>query len=45
MSICSTEQGTEWSVNYMLIDSVTLEIQSFRGWPDFCITENTVGVG
>ena len=45
MSITSTEQGTEWSVNYMLMDSSTSEIQAFRGWPDFCITENTVGAG
>ena len=45
MSISSTEQGTEWSVNYMLMDSSTSEIQAFKGWPDFCITENTVGAG
>ena len=42
INICCTEQGTEWSVNCMLIDPVTSETQAFRGWPDFCLSESTV---
>ena len=45
MSTSSTEQGTEWSMNYTLMDTSTSEIKSFQGWPDFCITKNTVGAG
>ena len=43
--ICCTEQCMEWSINYLLMDTTTSETQAFRGWPDFCLTEKTVGVG
>ena len=44
-SIFATEQGTQYSVNFVLSDTITSETQSFRGWPDFCITEKTMGAG
>ena len=44
-SISATEKGTEYSVNFVLCDTITSEKQSFRGWPDFCITEETFGAG
>ena len=40
-----TEQGTEYSVSYILIDTATSEKQSFRGWPDFCLTDKDMGPG
>ena len=44
-SIFATEQGTQYTVNFILIDTVTSEKQSFHGWPDFCITEKSMGAG
>ena len=38
-------KGTRYTVNFILIDTVTSEKQSFRGWPDFCITEKSMGGG
>ena len=43
--VSATEQGTDYTVNFVLCDTVTSEKQSFRGWPDFCITEQTLGAG
>ena len=43
--ISATEKGTDYSVNFVLCDITTSEKQSFQGWPDFCITEKTLGAG
>ena len=43
--VSATEQGTDYTVNFVLCDTVTSEKQSFRDWPDFCITEQTLGAG
>ena len=40
-----TEQGTEYSVSYILIDTATAEKQSFQGWPGFCLTDKFMGAG
>ena len=43
LMVSSTEHGTEWTVNFMLMDIGTSEFFSFR--PDFCLTDKTVGAG
>ena len=35
----------ECSVNYILIDTATMERQSFQGWPDFYLTDKCMGAG
>ena len=45
MAQMAITQGTRYTVNFILIDTVTSEKQSFRGWPDFCITEKSLGGG
>ena len=45
ISISWTAQGTEWAVSYVLMDIHTSEKQAFKGWPDFCLTKDTVGAG
>ena len=44
-SIKPTEQGTKFSVNYFLLDTVTSQRQLFKGWPDFCLTNKSMGAG
>ena len=40
-----TEQGSEYSVSYILIDTATAEKQLFQGWPDFSLTDKHMGAG
>ena len=44
-TVTSTEMGTEWVVNFVLMDTATSEKISFRGWGDFCICHQEVNAG